>query len=178
MIRIKDHKQGNLFDPWSFLGPKRRQLLDESWAGLFQKEILCELPVDKIASSFADGFGRPIKELYTVLGVLVLQQSRDLTDEETLNELAFNTQWHYALNITEESDSAKYMSPKTLWNMRTMVVENALDVVLFECITKRALFSTSTPTCSGSIRCILNPTCAVWGELASLLPASASFWST
>ncbi len=137
MIRIKDHKQRNLFDPWSFLGPKRRQLLDESWADLFQKEILCELPVDKIASSFADGFGRPTKELYTVLGVLVLQQSRDLTDEETLNELAFNTQWHYALNITEESDSAKYMSAKTLWNMRTMVVENALDVVLLECITKK-----------------------------------------
>ena len=148
MIRIKDHKQGNLFDPWSFLGPKRRQLLDESWAGLFQKEILCELPVDKIAPFFADGFGRPTKELYTVLGVLVLQQSRDLTDEETLNELAFNTQWHYALNITEESDSAKYMSGKTLWSMRNIVVENALDEVLFECITNKltAVFNVNTDT--------------------------------
>lgn len=148
MIRIKDHKQGNLFDPWSFLGPKRRQLLDESWAGLFQKEILSELPVDKIAPFFADGFGRPTKELYTVLGVLVLQQSRDLTDEETLVELAFNTQWHYALNITEESDSAKYMSGKTLWNMRNIVVENALDGVLFECITNKlaAVFNVNTDT--------------------------------
>jgi hypothetical protein len=96
VIRIKNHKQGNLFDPWSFLGPKRRQLLDQSWAGLFQKEILCELPVDRIAPFFTDGFGRPTKELYTVLGVLVLQQTRDLTDDETVDELAFNTQWHYA----------------------------------------------------------------------------------
>ena len=45
MIHIKNHKQKNLFDPWHFLGPKRRELLDQSWAGLFQKELLCELPV-------------------------------------------------------------------------------------------------------------------------------------
>ena len=148
MIRIKDHKQGNLFDPWSFLGPKRRQLLDESWAGLFQNEILSELPVDRIAPFFTDGFGRPTKELYTVLGVLVLQQARDLTDEEALNELAFNTQWHYALNITEESDSAKYMSLKTLWNMRNIVVEHALDAALFECITNKlaTVFKVNTDT--------------------------------
>ena len=114
MIHIKDHKQKNLFDPWGFLGPKRRELLDQSWAGLFQKELLCELPVAKVASFFTDGFGRPTKELYTVLGALVLQQAHDLTDEETVNQVAFNTQWHYALNITEESDSAKYLCPKTL----------------------------------------------------------------
>ena len=49
MIHIKNHKQRDLFDPWSFLSPKRRQLLDESWAGLFREHLLCELPVDKVA---------------------------------------------------------------------------------------------------------------------------------
>jgi hypothetical protein len=29
----------DLFDPWGFLSPKRRELLDQSWAGLFQKEL-------------------------------------------------------------------------------------------------------------------------------------------
>ena len=137
MIHIKEHKQKDLFDPWGFLGPKRRELLDQSWAGLFQKELLCELPVSKVASFFTDGFGRPTKELYTVLGALVLQQAHDLTDEETVNQVAFNTQWHYALNITEESDSAKYMCHKTLWNMRSIVVDNALDAVLFDHITDK-----------------------------------------
>ena len=112
MIRVNNHKQGNFFDPWDFLSPKRRKLLDQSWAGLFQKELLCELPVDKLAPFFTDGFGRPSKELHTVLGALILQQTHDLTDEETVNQLAFNIQWHYALNITEESDSAKYISEK------------------------------------------------------------------
>jgi len=137
MIHIKDHTQKDLFDPWGFLGPKRRELLDQSWAGLFQKELLSELPVGKVASFFTDGFGRPTKELYTVLGALVLQQAHDLTDEETVNHVAFNTQWHYALNITEESDSAKYLCPKTVWNMRSIVVDNGLDALLFDHITDK-----------------------------------------
>ena len=137
MIRIKNQKQNDLFDPWSFLSPKRRELLDNSWAGLFKKELLCELPVGKVAPFFTNGFGRPTKEMYTVLGALLLQQTHDLTDEETVNQLSFNIQWHYALNITEESDSAKYMCPKTLWNMRNIVVDNALDAVLFDHITDK-----------------------------------------
>ena len=137
MILIKDHKQTELFDPWRFLSPKRRQLLDKTWPGLFKNIILPELPVSKIVPFFDSGFGRPTKELYTVLGVLVLQQTFDLTDEEACDQLAYNIQWHYALNITEESDSAKYLCPKTLWNMRCILVNHALDDFLFECITKK-----------------------------------------
>ena len=137
MIHIKNHRQKDLFDPWSFLSPKRRELLDQSWAGLFQKELLCELPVGEVASFFNDDFGRPTKELHTVLGVLILQQAHDLTDDETVNQLAFNIQWHYALNITEDSDSAKYICPKTLWNMRSVVVDHALDTTVFDRITDK-----------------------------------------
>ena len=137
MIRIKDQNQGVLFDPWHFLSPKRRDLLDQSWAGLFQKELLCELPVDEVAASFKEDRGRPTKELYTVLGVLLLQQAHDLTDDETVNQLAFNIQWHYALNITDESDSSKYMCNKTLWNMRQIVTEKSLDTIVFDCFTDK-----------------------------------------
>jgi hypothetical protein len=146
MIHIKNQKQSELFDPWAFLGPKRRKLLDQSWAGLFQKELLDELPVEKLIPCFTHGFGRPTKELYTALGALLLQQAHDLTDEETVNQVAFNTQWHYALNITEESDSAKYLCPKTLWNMRSIVVDNGLDAIVFDHITEKlaTLFKVNT----------------------------------
>jgi hypothetical protein len=137
MIRIKNHKQGTLFDPWGHLSPKRRALLENSWAGLFRKYLLFELPVTEIAPSFSENFGRPTKELHAALGVMVLQQSFDLTDEETVEQFAFNTQWHYALNITEESDSAKYMSPKTLWNIRSTVIKNRLDTILFDRTTNK-----------------------------------------
>jgi hypothetical protein len=137
MIHIKNHKQGNLFDPWGHLSPKRRNLLDKSWAGLFREHLLCELPVAEISSHFTEDFGRPTKELHAALGAMVLQQSLDLTDEETVEQFAFNTQWHYALNITEESDSAKYMCPRTLWNIRSTVIKNRLDSILFDRTTSK-----------------------------------------
>ena len=118
MIHTRDHKTGYIFDPWHFLGRKRRKLMDESWAALFREHILCALPVNKVAPFFSEHMGRPTKELYTALGVLVLQQMHDLTDEETVSQLAFNLQWHYALDIADETDETKYLCAKTLWNIR------------------------------------------------------------
>jgi len=137
MFYTKDHKTGYIFDPWKYLGPKRRKLLEESWAGIFRQEILNEIPVDQMASFFSPDEGRPSKESYTALGVCLLQQMQDLTDEETVNQLAFNEQWHYALDITDESDSAKYLCPKTLWDIRQKVTERALDTVMFEKVTDK-----------------------------------------
>jgi hypothetical protein len=99
MIHIKDHNQKDLFDPWAFLRPKRRELLDQSWAGLFQKELLRELPVGKVIPLFTHGFGRPKKELYTALGALLLQLAHDLTDEETVNQKTASLPWYSLAGI-------------------------------------------------------------------------------
>jgi hypothetical protein len=137
MIRINDHKQQDLFDPWHFLSPKRRRMLDESWPGLFREHLLCELPVDQLRPFLREDFGAPSKELYTLLGVLLLQQMMDLTDTKALEQLSFNIQWHYALNITEESDSAKYISEKTLWHWRQILIEQRLDQLIFDQISTK-----------------------------------------
>jgi hypothetical protein len=135
MFHIKDRKTGQLFDPWRYLGPKRRKLLDESWAGLFREKLLPGLPVERMIPFFSSYMGRPTKELYAMLGAILFQQIFDLTDEEAVTQMAFNLQWHYALDVPEESDGAKYLSPKTLWSMRHIVTEQDLDTVLFEQIT-------------------------------------------
>lgn len=137
MIYTKDHKTLPIFDPWDFLGPKRRKLMDESWAGLFRKHILSELPVGKLRHFFTSGFGRPTKELYSVTGALVLQQMHDLTDEQTVSQLAFNQQWHYALDITSSSDEATYLCEKTLWNFRKVMTDNNLDTEVFNQTTEK-----------------------------------------
>jgi hypothetical protein len=132
MITINDHKQQQLFDPWAFLSPKRRRLLDEGWPWLFRAQILKELPVGEISPSFSSHWGQPSKELYGLLRALLLQQAMDLTDEQAVEQFCFDLRWHYALNITQESDSAKYMCPKTLWSARHLVIENNLELLLFE----------------------------------------------
>src|SRR4030043_199438 len=135
MFYSKDRKTGQLFDQWYYLGPKRRKLMDESWAGLFREKILPELPVERMIPFFSPDMGRPTKELYAMLGAILFQQIFDLTDEETVSQMAFNLQWHYALDNPEESDNVKYISPKTLWSMRNILSDEDLDTVLFEKIT-------------------------------------------
>ena len=68
---------------------------------------------------------------------MLLQQTMDLDDKEAINQLSFNIQWHYALNITEESDEAKYISEKTLWSMRQIMAENNLEDVMFDILTDK-----------------------------------------
>jgi hypothetical protein len=135
MIHVKDHKQVDMFNPFEALGPKRLALLESSWAHLFREEILHRLPVHKLFPHFDDLKGRPTKELYAMLGIVLLQQMEDLTDEETVHQFAFNIMWHYALNVTDPADVSSYVSPRTLWGMREKVARLGLEQSLFENVT-------------------------------------------
>ena len=135
MIKVNSPKQLDIFDPWNFLTPKRRKMLDAGWPGLFREHILPSIPVGEVARYFDESFGRPTKELYAMIGALILQQMLNLTDEETVRQFSFDIQWHYALNITEESDSAKYISLKTLWNIRNIVSSHQLEKEIFSAST-------------------------------------------
>lgn len=137
MLRINDRKQQHLLDPWYFLSPKRRAMLDQQWPGFFRDHILDLLPVDKLALAFPSDQGRPTKELYTVLGALALQQFHDLTDRQVVDQLSFNIQWHYALDIAEESDQAKYICEKTLWTMRLYASKLGIDADVFDAIANQ-----------------------------------------
>ena len=99
MIRTDFFQQDSFIDPFDFLGPKRKGLLETGWAALFRNFLLDQIPVDKIQACFHDKMGRPTKEIRTMLGVLLLQQMFDFTDDETIRQLAFNAEWHYALNL-------------------------------------------------------------------------------
>jgi hypothetical protein len=111
--------------------------MEQSWAGLFRKHILNELPVSKLRPFFTAGFGRPTKEFYSIIGAIVLQQMHDLSDEQTVYQLAFNQQWHYALDITDSSDQAAYLCEKTLWNFRSIMTQNNLDILVFNQTTAK-----------------------------------------
>lgn len=135
MIYVKDHKQYDMFNPFEHLGPKRLALLESSWAHLFREEILHNLPAEKLFPLYSERHGRRTKELYTMLGIALLQQQQDLTDEEAIRQFAFNIEWHYALNVTDASDFSTYVSSRTLWTMRDIVARLGLDEMLFENVT-------------------------------------------
>ena len=135
MIHVKDHKQYDMFNPFEHLGPKRLGLLESSWAHLFREEILHKLPAEKLFPLYSETTGRRTKELYAMLGLVLLQQMEDLTDEETVRQFAFNIMWQYALNVTDATDFSSYVSPRSLWSMRDIVGRLGLEQAIFENIT-------------------------------------------
>jgi hypothetical protein len=137
MLTLRDHTSGDLFDPWEYLGPQRRKLLEQSWAGVFRDYLLQHLPVKELAASFRDDFGRPSKDLSVALGALILQQLHDLTDQQTTEAVALNIAWHYALDIRHESDA--YLCERTLRNYRSKILELGLDAVLFRTLTDKLI---------------------------------------
>ena len=72
MIFIKDHKTLNIFDPLDKFGPKRRKLIEDSWAPLFRNQILHNFPVSKIVPYLSETTGSYTKELYSMLGLVML----------------------------------------------------------------------------------------------------------
>ena len=132
MFHVKNYKQAHIFDPWGHLGPKRRKVLEQSWSGVFQKKILPVLPVEDLRKHYHDFLGRPTKELYSMIGLMILQQMFNYTDREAVEQFCFNLQWHYALNITNPADKASYVSEKSLWTMRDILATEGLQDKLFE----------------------------------------------
>jgi hypothetical protein len=137
MIKLRDRRTGELFDAWGQIGAKRRDLLDRGWAGIFRQHLLERMPIEELAQGFSFGMGRPSKDLTVVLGALILQQMHDLTDAATVEAIAFNLAWHYALDIRTESDA--YICERTLRNYRRKVIEKGLDEVLFRGLTDRLI---------------------------------------
>lgn len=132
MIRAKDHKTSYMFDPFGYLGPKRRKMLNDSWAGVFRDHVRHVLPVHLLAKHYSSDHGRPTNELGAMMGAMLLQHMHDLTDQETAEQIAFNIQWHYALDITSNSDSDAYVCHKSIWTTRELMTEHGLYEAVFD----------------------------------------------
>jgi len=79
-----------------------------------------------------------------VLGALILQQLHDLTDQQTVEAVALNIQWQYALDIGREEDA--YLCERNLRNYRRLVIDGGLDEVMFRTLTDKLVTSLGVDT--------------------------------
>lgn len=133
MQNIRDHITGELFDRWGHLGKKRLKRLKASWAEVFRNHVLKKLPVFDLADEFSSRMGRPTVDLPVACGVLILQQIFNTTDDETVENLAFNLTWQYALDVRSDLDLE--MTDRTLRNYRKKIIDLELDEVIFRNVT-------------------------------------------
>jgi hypothetical protein len=105
------------------LSPDKIARLEKNhWAGGFRRKALPVLLANEetFRPLFCEDNGRPNKPVAATLGVLILKETFDLTDEAALDQFEFNASWQYALNV--EPDDA-HVCQKTLHNFRVKISE-------------------------------------------------------
>lgn len=133
MYRRTD-RQGSLFSVGNLLPEHKREAVSRSWAGPFREKILPLLlkHEDDFAVLFHQDNGRPNKSVALVLGALILKELRDLTDEEAIGSMDFDSRWWYAFDV-EASEA--HVCQKTLHNFRAGLIEHEKARLIFRMLT-------------------------------------------
>ena len=80
MIHTADPEQGRLFDPFAgIFSASARKIIHDGWQSLFRACLLVLMPVRQLAKHFHPTIGRPTIELYSVAGLLFLQEAPSRT---------------------------------------------------------------------------------------------------
>ncbi len=118
------------------LSPFQRRRLDGSWVLPFRDSILPLIDEHAFAQFFHASFGAPNRSIATVVGILLLKEFFDLTDEEALECFAFDLRWHIALDLVDQKVSC---CQKTLHNFRALLRQHDKARQLFEQLTDRLI---------------------------------------
>lgn len=114
----------------------KRARLERTWAHEYRAKALSLIDEGRFAKYFDTGNGRPNKSVRMVVSVLLFKEQFDLTDDEALEQLEWNTAWHYALDILPEE---AHTCQKTLHNFRAKLVEDDQGQGLFESTTAQLI---------------------------------------
>jgi hypothetical protein len=142
----KTSPQQKLFGVDTQLSPSLRNRLESSWAHLFQSEVLPILfrNEDRYAMLYGKT-GRPNFSVARVLGLCLLQELNNLSDQQALDTFSFDIRWRYALDVSDEED---YLSRRSLVEFRRRLaakdpemklVRNVFDNIRDSAINKLGL---------------------------------------
>ena len=120
MFRIRD-PQESLWQSQFLVTPKKAKRLERSWAEVFRNEALPLIDEERFAPMYCVDNGRPNRAVQTVLGVHLLKEMFNLTDDEALEQLEFNLLWHHALRLDIEET---HLPQKTLHNFRVRLMQH------------------------------------------------------
>jgi hypothetical protein len=120
----KTTPQQKLFGVDTQLSPKLRDRLESSWAHLFKNEVLPILfkNEDRYAMLYGKT-GRPNFSVARVLGLCLLQEFNELSDQQALDTFSFDIRWRYALDVSDEED---YLSRRSLVEFRSLIGDVAI----------------------------------------------------
>lgn len=119
------HLQGNLFNNLSVMDSRLAQKLQNSWAALFYEHVFCQIDENLFAPLYSNDNGRPNFPVNIFMGLDLIKEIRDYTDEVLLDEYAFNYQISYALGLRTLGE--RYFAPRTLYEFRARLYQYSIQ---------------------------------------------------
>lgn len=120
-----DHLQNNLFNSLYGMDQRLAQKLQNSWAALFYEHVFCKIDESLFAPLYSNDNGRPNFPVNILMGLDLIKEIREYTDEVLLDEYAFNYQISYALGLRTLGES--YFAPRTLYEFRARLYRYSLE---------------------------------------------------
>jgi hypothetical protein len=128
-------RQGRLFDPFEgIVPPLGRKQMEVGWQAIFRHVLLELMPARQLAQHFHPTLGRPTKELYSIAGLLFLQETHNWSTAQCVEAYLFRTDVQYALNLEPGVDQ---MCLRTLERYRALFLEDELAVLVMDQVTMR-----------------------------------------
>lgn len=125
--------QLSLLESRFLVDPKKRDRLERSWAEVFRTKILPLIDEEAFRECFHADNGRPNKSIRLLVGLHILKEADDLTDEQILDALEFNIQWQHALGV---EPATAHVAERTLYYFRHKLMENERAQRVFEQVTQ------------------------------------------
>ena len=94
-------KQISLMDPYNNFPEYIKKLLHQSWAEYFYSCIFCRINEERFQVLFSRNYSRPNSPINIIVGLLILKELNQWTDEEMMGAFYFDYRVHYALGISD-----------------------------------------------------------------------------
>lgn len=141
MQTFKD-KQQQLFK-WDHLPERTVAWLEANWPGVWQREIIPMIDERMFSSLYCKDDGRASKATADMVGILILKDMDDLTDNETAQRVVFDTRWQYALDM---APGEAYVAERTIQYFRANMLADAGHTALFADLADKIIATLGTRT--------------------------------
>ena len=129
----KTDPQRSLLECEFLVPPEKAKRIKRSWAEPFRQHVLPLIDEEVFRDAFSETTGRPNKSIRLMVGLHILKEWNDLTDEQVLEQLEFSLLWQYALGVTPEE---AHTCQKSMHNYRMLLMESQRAQTEFERVTR------------------------------------------
>jgi hypothetical protein len=129
------NNQRNLFNSGEQLPKYKQRLLEKSWPKSFHNEVFPYINEENFAVLYSDNEAtRPNSPVNVLMGLLIIKEVLQLTDEELIGSLLFDARFQYAFHTINSSQQP--VSINTLGNFRRRVTryfeKTKIDLIQIE----------------------------------------------